>query len=41
MPAFSASLVEPVDHYQLTERAVKYALLFIGLTFMAFSCSEP
>lgn len=40
LPAFSASLVEPVDHYQLTERAVKYALLFIGLTFMAFFLFE-
>ena len=34
------SLVEPVDHYQLAERAVKYALLFIGLTFMAFFLFE-
>ena len=40
LPAFSASLVEPVDHYQLAERAVKYALLFIGLTFMAFFLFE-
>ena len=40
LPAFSASLIEPVDHYQLTERAVKYAVLFIGLTFMAFFLFE-
>lgn len=40
LPAFSTSLIEPVDHYQLTERAVKYAVLFIGLTFMAFFLFE-
>lgn len=40
LPSFSVSLIEPVDHYQLTERAVKYALLFIGLTFMAFFLFE-
>lgn len=40
LPAFSASLIEPVDHYQLSERAVKYAVLFIGLTFMAFFLFE-
>lgn len=40
LPAFSASLIEPVDHYQLSERAVKYAVLFIGLTFMSFFLFE-
>lgn len=40
LPAFTTSLIEPVDHYQLTERAVKYAVLFIGLTFMAFFLFE-
>ena len=40
LPTFSTSLIEPVDHYQLTERAVKYAVLFIGLTFMAFFLFE-
>lgn len=36
LPAFSVSLVQPVDHYQLNERAAKYALLFIGLSFFMF-----
>lgn len=40
LPAFTTSLIEPVDHYQLTERAVKYAVLFLGLTFMAFFLFE-
>ncbi|KXU79408.1 cell envelope integrity protein CreD [Aeromonas enteropelogenes] len=40
LPAFSVSLVQPVDHYQLNERAAKYALLFIGLTFLSFFMFE-
>lgn len=39
-PSFSVSLVQPVDHYQLNERAAKYALLFIGLTFISFFMFE-
>jgi inner membrane protein len=34
--AFGVSLVEPVDLYQQLERSVKYGLLFVGLTFIAF-----
>jgi inner membrane protein len=34
--AFGVSLVQPVDVYQQAERAVKYALLFIVLTFLLF-----
>ena len=34
--AFGVSLVQPVDIYQQAERAVKYALLFIVLTFLVF-----
>ncbi len=33
-------LIVPVDFYQKVERAVKYALLFIGLTFLAFLLFE-
>ena len=33
---FGADLVTPVDHYQQTERAVKYGFLFIVLTFAVF-----
>ncbi|WP_324001580.1 cell envelope integrity protein CreD [Aeromonas hydrophila] len=31
LPAFSVSLVQPVDHYQQNERAAKYALVGMGL----------
>jgi len=34
--AFGVSLVQPVDVYQQAERAVKYALLFVVLTFLLF-----
>ncbi|PLV62923.1 cell envelope integrity protein CreD [Erwinia sp. B116] len=40
LPAFSATVVNPVDQYQLTQRAVKYAILLIGLTFMTFFLFE-
>ena len=40
-PSFDAStlgvkLVSPVDHYQQSERSAKYAIMFIGLTFVVF-----
>lgn len=34
--AFGLALMQPVDIYQQTERAVKYAVLFIALTFLVF-----
>ena len=34
--AFGVTLIEPVDIYQQAERAVKYAFLFIVLTFLVF-----
>jgi inner membrane protein len=34
--AFGVSLLQPVDIYQQAERAVKYAILFIVLTFLVF-----
>jgi inner membrane protein len=37
---FSVSLDNPVDVYRLTERATKYALMFIVLTFAAFFVLE-
>ncbi len=40
LPAFSATMIETVDQYQLSERSVKYAILFIGLTFIAFFLFE-
>lgn len=38
--SFSVSLADPVDVYRLTERATKYALMFIVLTFAAFFVLE-
>jgi inner membrane protein len=38
--AFGVSLFQPVDIYQRVERAVKYAVLFIALTFMTFFAWE-
>ncbi len=40
IPLFSVNMIETVDEYQLNERSVKYAILFIGLTFMAFLIFE-
>ncbi len=37
---FGVGLVLPAAHYQSVERAVKYSLLFIGMTFMAFLAVE-
>ena len=34
--SFGVRLIQPVDGYVKTERSVKYALLFIGLTFTIF-----
>ena len=34
--AFGVSLMQTVDIYQQSERAVKYAVLFIILTFLVF-----
>ena len=33
-------LFEPVDFYRTSERAIKYGILFIGLTFLAFFLFE-
>ena len=38
--SFSVSLENPVDVYRLTERATKYAMMFIVLTFAAFFVLE-
>jgi inner membrane protein len=38
--AFGVKLLQPVDEYQKVTRAVKYALMFIVLTFMAFFLTE-
>ncbi len=37
---FGVSFVDPVDQYLKTERAIKYALLFISLTFAGFFLFE-
>lgn len=38
--AFGVQLIKPVDIYQTSERAVKYAILFIILTFLVFFFTE-
>jgi len=38
--AFGVGLVQPVDIYQQAERAVKYAVMFIVLTFVVFFLFE-
>ncbi len=40
LPAFSADVMSLADQYELTDRATKYAILLIGLTFMAFFVFE-
>jgi inner membrane protein len=37
---FGVSFVDPVDQYLKSERATKYAFLFIGLTFAGFFLTE-
>src|SRR5690606_30527784 len=34
--SFGVRLIQPTDNYAKTERSVKYALLFIALTFTVF-----
>ena len=38
--SFGVELLNPVDHYQQSYRSVKYALMFIGLTFLLFLLME-
>ena len=38
--AFGVELVDPVDQYLKSERALKYALLFVGLAFAGFFLFE-
>lgn len=38
--SFGARLIQPIDLYQLTERATKYAVLVIGLTFVTYFLME-
>ena len=37
---FGVNLILPVDHYQKAIRSVKYAIMFIALTFLAFFLVE-
>lgn len=38
--AFGARFYQPVDHYQLVQRALKYAILFVALGFLVFFVVE-
>lgn len=40
LPSFSVNMIETVSQYQLNERTVKYAILFIGLVFISFVVFE-
>ena len=40
LPSFSVAVATPADQYQLADRATKYAILLISLTFMAFFVFE-
>jgi inner membrane protein len=40
METFSVSFIDPVNPYSLSDRAIKYGLLFIGLTFLAVGMTE-
>jgi len=39
-PASGVKFYQPVDHYQLIERSLKYAILFIALAFLIFFVVE-
>jgi inner membrane protein len=39
-PASGARFYQPVDHYQLVQRSLKYAILFIALAFLVFFVVE-
>lgn len=38
--AFGARFYQPVDHYQLVQRSLKYAILFVALAFLVFFVVE-
>ncbi len=38
--SFGVELLSPIDSYRNTHRTIKYAILFIGLTFLAFFMVE-
>ncbi|HUO89520.1 MAG TPA: cell envelope integrity protein CreD [Rhizomicrobium sp.] len=39
-PASGVKFYQPVDHYQLVDRSLKYAILFIALAFLIFFVAE-
>jgi inner membrane protein len=38
--AFGVRFYQPVDHYQLVQRSLKYAILFVALSFLIFFVAE-
>lgn len=40
MPSSGVRFYQPVDHYQLVQRSLKYAILFIALAFLVFFVVE-
>jgi len=39
-PSFGVKFYQPVDHYQLVQRSLKYAVLFVALAFLIFFVVE-
>ncbi|HEX4860116.1 MAG TPA: cell envelope integrity protein CreD [Rhizomicrobium sp.] len=39
-PAFGVKFYQPVDHYQLVQRSLKYSVLFVALAFLIFFVVE-
>lgn len=39
-PAFGARFYRQIDHYQLIQRSLKYAILFVALAFLVFFVAE-
>lgn len=40
MEYFNTSFIDPVNPYSLSDRAIKYGILFVGLTFLAVGMTE-
>lgn len=40
MESFTTAFIDPVNPYSLSDRAIKYGILFIGLTFLAVGMTE-
>src|SRR4029079_12586267 len=39
-PNFGVRFYQPVDHYQMVERSLKYAIMFVAMAFLIFFVVE-